>query len=58
MIVVYTFKDKLACGASVSQHCAAGFQVLPQVPAEDRVQETVRQTQKPSGSDNQTGTAN
>ncbi len=48
-------EDQLKGGATVSQHCPAGVQVLPQVSAEDGVQETVRQAAQPFGPHRQAG---
>ncbi len=48
-------EDQLKGGATVSQHCPAGVQVLPQVSAEDGVQEAVRQAAQPFGPHCQTG---
>ncbi len=48
-------EDQLKGGATVSQHCPAGVQVLPQVSAEDGVQEAVRQAAQPFGPHRQAG---
>jgi hypothetical protein len=48
-------EDQLAGGATVSQHCPAGVQVLPQVSAEDGVQKAVRQAAQPFGPHRQAG---